>query len=95
MEPLKTLVLNTESGEFKVNGNDYSYVDEFSLQFANGVISLSFRCNYFADGKKIQPRSENTADSKIDDDINCLISKAQKGDIESLKTIKKIVNEKN
>lgn len=59
---LRTLEIDVQKCIFKVNGVDFSRVDELTLCFKNGIFSLNFSSNYFADGKIIQPCSENTGE---------------------------------
>ena len=65
MKELKTLELDTEKGTLKVNGCDYSDVDFFALTFDHGMFGLSFRSEYFVNGKKLARFSRYGKSAKI------------------------------
>lgn len=65
MQELKTLELDIEKGTLKVNGSDYSNVSFFALIFEHGVFKLSFRSDFFADGKRVSSLSDTNGLNKI------------------------------
>lgn len=61
MSSLKTLELNTETGEFKVNGQNLSDVSKFNLHFENGLFHLEVANCFYATGKIIRPKDKDVS----------------------------------
>ncbi|WP_124098330.1 hypothetical protein [Ruminococcus sp. Marseille-P6503] len=61
MRKLKTVELNVEKDELKVNGENLSDVSEFNLHFDDGIFRLEIAEDFYATGEKKRPKNKGAS----------------------------------